>query len=79
MLSTKNALPILTKSIIFAMAATVSMNASAGDTTIDEAAVLNGESTELVVTESEAVEMTEEELAEKEVLENQAEGLVPAE
>ena len=85
MLSTKKALPNLTKSIIFAMAATVSMSASAGDVTIDEAAVLNSESTELVVSEGEVDEMTAEELAEKaaleqEILEQQAEDLIiPAE
>jgi len=92
MLSTKKALPNLTKSIIFAMAATVSMSVSAGDIVVEDAEALTGESTELVVTEGqivnaegEVVEMTAEELAEKEaleqeLLENQAQDLIiPAE
>ena len=92
MLSTKKALPNLTKSIIFAMAATVSMSVSAGDIVVEDAEALTGESTELVITEGqivnaegEVVEMTAEELAEKEaleqeLLENQAQDLIiPAE
>ena len=92
MLSTKKALPNLTKSIIFAMAATVSMSVSAGDIVVEDAEALTVESTELVITEGqivnaegEVVEMTAEELAEKEaleqeLLENQAQDLIiPAE
>lgn len=77
MLSTKITLPNLTKSIIFAIAATFSMSASAGDVAVEDGSILTGESPELVITDGDAIvdeaEMTEEELAEKEALEKEAE------
>jgi len=55
MLSTKKALPSLTKSIIFAMAATVSMSASAGDIAVEATEVLTNEATEIVTSEGDIV------------------------